>query len=508
MTDVFQPVPKLETGVAGLDEITLGGLPSGRTTMVSGTAGTGKTLLALEFLAGGIHQHDEPGVFITFEERPEDIRRNAASLGLDIAGWEGTGKWAFVDASDAGPESEEIVGSYDFGGLMARVGNAVRRIGAKRVSFDSVGAVFSRFADAALVRLELHRVAAALRDLEVTSLLTAERADEYGPISRFSIEEFVADNVVLLRNVLERHRRRRTVEILKFRGAPHRAGEWPFTISEQGLVVLPLSVIDSSAPASVERVSTGIRELDVMCGGGLYRDGVAFVSGPTGIGKTLLATHFVTAGAAAGERCVLFSFEESREQLLRNALSWGFDLEALEAAGSLMLVCESPELASLDDHFLTVRQAIEGFAPRRVGIDNLSALERVATVRGIRDVVVGLGSFVKRRQVVTLFTATSGLLGGSSVTEAHLSIVTDTILLLRYVEVAAEMRRSVSVVKMRGSWHDRAIREFTIADDGMQIGEPLRGVSGVVFPTAAGSQPPDGPATAAEGTADGIGEAT
>jgi circadian clock protein KaiC len=244
LSEVFQPVPKLETGVAGLDQITLGGLPRGRTTLVSGTTGTGKTLVALEFLARGIQQHHESGVFITFEERPQDIRRNAASLGLDIAAWERAGRWAFVDASDAGPESEEIVGSYDFGGLMARVGHAVRGIEAERVSFDSVGAVFSRFADAAVVRSELQRVAAALGDLGVTSLLTAERTEEYGLISRFSIEEFVADNVVVLRNVLEQERRRRTVEILKLRGAPHRTGEWLFTIDpKQGQVVLPLSVM-------------------------------------------------------------------------------------------------------------------------------------------------------------------------------------------------------------------------------------------------------------------------
>jgi circadian clock protein KaiC len=499
LSDVFQPVPKLETGVVALDQLTLGGLPRGRTTMVSGTTGTGKTLLALEFLARGIQQHDEPGVFITFEERPEDIRRNAASLGLDIAEWEGTGRWAFVDASDAGPESEEIVGGYEFGGLFARVGHAVRGIGATRVSFDSLGAVFSRFADAAVVRSELQRLAAALRDLEVTSVLTAERTEEYGQISRFSIEEFVADNVVLLRNVLDQERRRRTVEILKLRGAPHRTGQWLFTIDpEQGLVVLPLSVIGPGKPASNERVTTGVPELDRMCGGGFYRDAVAFVSGPTGVGKTLLATHFVAAGVSAGERCVLFSFEESREQLLRNAASWGFDLEAMEATGSLMLVCEFPELASLEDHFLTVKRAIEDFRPRRLGVDNLSALERVTTVRGIRDVVIGLGSFVKQHEVTTLFTATSGFVGGSSVTEAHLSILTDTILLLRYAEVAAEMRRSVSVVKMRGSRHDRAIREFTIDDHGVHIGDPLRGASGVVFPDAAGNQQPGDPPSSAE----------
>lgn len=473
MSDVFQPVPRLQTGIAGLDEITLGGLTRGRTTLVAGTTGTGKTLLALEFLARGIQSHDEPGVFITFEERPQDIRRNAASLGLDVAAWEANGRWAFVDASESSPPADEVVGSYDFGGLMARVGYAVREIGAERVSFDSLGTVFSRFADPVMVRAELQRVAAALRALEVTSLLTAERTDEYGPISRFSIEEFVADNVVLLRNVLEQERRRRTIEILKLRGAQHRTGEWLYTIdSLQGLVVLPLSMTGAGKPASSERVTTGVAELDRMCGGGLYRDAVAFLSGPTGIGKTMLATHFVAGGVAAGERSLLFSFEEDREQLLRNATSWGIDLLDLEATGRLKIVCELPQHASLEGHFLTIKRTIDAFRPSRLAIDALSALENVATLRGIRDVVIGLGSFIKRQEVTTLFTATSAFVGRTSATEAHLSVLTDTILQLRYSERAAEIRRSVSVVKMRGSWHDQAIREFTIDAAGMHIGEP------------------------------------
>ena len=215
----------------------------------------------------------------------------------------------------------------------------MRSVSAKRVCLDSLGAVFSRFSDAAVVRLELQRTSVALKQMQVTSILTAERAEEYGPISRLNVEAFVADNVVLLRNVLENGKRRRTVEVLKLRGAPHRTGEWLFTIdANDGLVVLPLSVLAPEQPASIERVTTGIGKLDRMLDGGLFRDTVSLAAGPTGTGKTLVSTHFVAAGVEAGERCVLFTFEDSREQLLRNTSSWGFDLRAMEATGRLLIM--------------------------------------------------------------------------------------------------------------------------------------------------------------------------
>ena len=486
MSESLRPVSKLETGIAGLDQITLGGLPEGRTTLVAGSTGTGKTQLALEFLIRGMEQYDQAGVFVTFEERPEDIRRNAAAFGMDIESWEAAGKWAFVDASDEGDEPNVVVGGYDLGGLVSRVAYAVRRVSAARVCFDSLGAVFGRFADVGVVRFELKRAADALREMNVTSILTAERTDEYGAISRFDVEEFVADNVVLLRNVLEKEKRRRTVEVLKQRGSPHRTGEWVFTIDpEQGLVVLPLSVQVSDQPASTERVTTGIDELDQMLDGGIYRDTVALAAGPTGTGKTLLATHFIAAGVDAGERCLLFTFEDSRDQLFRNTNSWDLDLEAMEATGTLQIICEYPELASLEDHFLSLKKAIDDFKPDRLVVDNISALERVATARGMRDTAIGLGAYVKQHGVTTLFTASSDLVGGSSITESHLSTLTDVIVLLRYVELEAEMRRSVTVLKMRGSSHDRLIREYVIDDQGMRIGEPLAGASGVILPSVA-----------------------
>jgi circadian clock protein KaiC len=368
--------------------------------------------------------------------------------------------------------------------LLARLADAVQRVSAVRVSLDSIGAVFSRFNDSRIVRLELTRTARTLRELNVTAVLTSERTEEYGAISRFEVEEFVADNVVILRNVLDREKRRRTLEVLKLRGSPHRTGEWLFTIDPvKGLVVLPLALLGMDQPPSSERVSAGVPELDRMFAGGLFRDSVAFVAGPTGTGKTLLATHFIQAGVDAGERCVIFSFEDTREQLLRNAASWGFDLEAMEATGRLQIMCEYPELASLEDHYLSVTRLIEEFKPQRLVVDNMSALERVTSERGMRDVVIGLGAFVKQRQITTLFTASTDIVGGSGMTEAHLSTLTDAIVLLRYVEMDAEMRRAITVLKMLGSSHDHAIREYTIGDAGVTIGEPLKGAGGFLPPS-------------------------
>lgn len=473
---------RLPTGIPGLDQIMLGGLPAERPTLVAGTAGSGKTVFALQYLAEGIRQSDEPGVFITFEESTFDLRRSGTSLGFDIHAWEDDGRWSFVDASPLVAEDDTIVGRYDLGALVARVRHAVETIGAKRVCLDSLGAIFDRFQDPATVRVELFRVTSALKEMGVTSVLTVESPEEYGVLSRFGVEEFVADNVLILRNVLDRDKRRRTVEILKFRGSPHRSGEWLFTIVDnEGIVVIPISMMALRPEASTERVTTGNATLDRMCSGGFYRDSVVIVSGPTGSGKTLMTSEFVAAGVSTGERCVLYSFEESLEQLLRNAMSWGIDLGALERAGKLKIICEYPEVASLEDHFVAVKNVIEEFSPGRVAIDNLSALERISSVRGIRDFIIGLASYLKHSETTSLITSTTtSLIGGPSITESHISTLADGIILLRYVEYQSEVRRGVVVLKMRGAAHEKEILEFTIDESGMHIGEPFVGITGIL----------------------------
>jgi circadian clock protein KaiC len=475
-------VEKLETGIAGFDLISKGGLPKGRTTLVSGTAGSGKTIFAAQFLAKGIIKAQQSGVFVTFEEPPRDIHKNLSSLGWNITAWENAGQWAFVDASPQAGQEAMVVGNYDLGGLLARIEHAVKRIGARRVSMDSLSAIFSRFNDSVIVRDELFRIALAIKKMNVTAVMTAERNREYGDIARYGVEEFVADNVIILRNILEEEKRRRTIEILKFRGASHQKGQFPFTILPQkGIIVVPLSAIQLGQKSSNVRIKSGNAELDEMCGGGFFRDSVILVSGATGTGKTLMVTEFVAGGAKNDERCLLFAFEESREQLFRNATGWGVDFERMEAEGKLKVVCEYPEVSNLEDRLLGMKEVIQTFKPNRVAVDSLSALERVSTIKGFREFVISLTSFIKHQEIAGLFTATTPTLtGGTSVTEAHISTLTDSIILLRYVEMYGEMRRGMTVLKMRGSQHDKDIREFTIDGRGMHIGPPFRNVAGIL----------------------------
>jgi circadian clock protein KaiC len=485
-------VEKLPTGIATFDTIARGGLPKNRTTLVSGTAGSGKTVFAVQFLASGI-ERGEAGVFVTFEESAADIRTNMQSFGWDLDRWEREQRFAFVDASPD-PDVEVIEsGSFDLGALLARVQHAVRRVGATRVSVDSLGAVFSQFSDQSIVRRELFRIASALKSMGVTALLTAERTNDYGPVARFGVEEFIADNVMILRNVLEGENRRRTIEILKFRGTDHQRGEVPFTIVPRGgLVVIPLSAIQLRQRSSDVRISSGSPDLDEMCGGGFFRDSVILVSGATGTGKTLTVTQFLQGGAATGERCLLLAFEESREQLFRNAIGWGVDFDRMERDGLLRVVCDYPEVAGLEDWLLTIQGIIEEFKPSRVALDSLSALERGGTIKAFREFVIGITSFIKHQEITGLFTSTTAsLMGGSSITETHISTLTDSIILLRYVEMFGAMKRGLTVLKMRGSPHDKEIREFSIDGTGMHLGRPFRHVTGILAGTPTRLSPGD-----------------
>lgn len=477
-----QSVQKLATGITTFDIIAKGGLPENRTTLISGTAGSGKTVFAMQFLAAGITDSNQNGVFVTFEESASDIRQNMQSFGWNLQEWEQQDRLAFVDASPD-PDVEMIeAGGYDLGALVARVEHAVRRVNAKRVAVDSLGAIFSQFSDQSLVRRELFRIASALKSMGVTALLTAERIQDYGPVARYGVEEFIADNVMILRNVLEEENRRRTIEILKFRGTDHQKGEFPFTIAPGiGVIVIPLSAIQLRQKSSIVRISSGDPDLDEMCGGGFFRDSVILLSGATGTGKTLTVTQFLKGGAAAKERCLLLAFEESREQLFRNATGWGVDFEKMERDGLLRVVCDYPEVANLEDWLVNIQAMVHEFKPARVALDSLSALERVGTIKAFREFVIGLTSFIKQQEITGMFTSTTAsLLGGASITETHISTLTDSIILLRYVEMFGEMKRGITVLKMRGSIHEKAIRELTIDHSGMHLGRPFRHVTGIL----------------------------
>ena len=475
-------IEKIKSGIEGFDEISQGGLPKNRTTLITGTSGSAKTVLACQFIYKGISSYGENGVFVTFEESPDDIMKNMRSFGWDIEELEKNRQWAFVDASLQPGEEVIESGTFDLGALMARIEFAIKKTGAKRVALDSLGAIFSQISDSSILRRELFKISSSLRQLNVTTVMTAERIEEYGAIARFGVEEFVADNVVILRNVLVNETRRRTIEVLKLRGTSHFKGEYPFSVmSGEGIIIISLATMQLKQSSSTIRVSSGNSGLDEMCEGGFFRDSNILISGATGTGKTLLVTEFMQGGFNNDERCLLFAFEESREQLMRNATGWGVDYVTMEKEGKLKIVCTYPEAAGLEEHLIMIRSAINEFKPNRLAVDSLSAIERIATEQAFREFVIGLTSIIKGKEIAGLFTATTAtLMGGASVTEKHISAICDSIILLRYVEMFGEMYRGITVLKMRGSSHQKQIREFYIDGEGMHIGKAFRTVTGIL----------------------------
>lgn len=474
--DHLDPLKKIPTGIEGFEHISLGGLVEGRTTLLVGTSGSGKTVFSVELLYRGITQFNQPGIFVTFEERPNDIVRNVRLLGWDLKQLVDQEKLLFIDASYDRSIVEES-GTYDLSGIISQIGYAVKSIGAKLVILDSLGALFHQYSNPAVLRREIFRITDVLQDLGVTSIMTSERLEEFGPISRHGIEEFVTDCVIVLRHVLEEEHVRRTIQIHKMRGALHHEGQFPFLIDERGVSILPLSAMELKQLSSSDRISFGNAELDQMAGGGLFRDSIILVSGPTGGGKTLMCATFVAESCRKGERVLLLGYEESREQLLRNAASWGVDFEKWEKQGLLRMVCQYPEAQGLEGHLLSIRREIESFKPRRMVMDSVSALERIANLRVFREFLIGLTSYVKQEQVCTLLTCTTPeLSGGESITESHISTITDAIILLRYVMVDTSLRRGMIIIKMRGSQHSKDILEFTIDSQGLHLGRPLSNI--------------------------------
>jgi circadian clock protein KaiC len=475
-SDSTVPLPRLRTGIDGVDSITRGGLPAGEVTLVGGVTGSGKTVLAMQFLVEGLQQFGEAGVLVTFGERPAKLRRFVGEFGWDVAQWEAEGSWAFVDVTLEPDDSAVVVGErYDLRVLVQRIAAAVERTGATRVALDSLESLFTRFPDMTAVRAALMHLITSLEQLGVTTIATVARSQDYGDLTPHGVEEYLADNIVILRNPLEKEARRRTIEVVKLRGTAHRRGEFPFAITApHGISVIPLTV-EMRQPSTTARTTTGNADLDEMLGGGLFRDSVTLLPGATGIGKTTLALQFVLAGVAAGEPAVFVGFEESTSQLERSIRGWGYDLQDVQDRGLLEIFNDYPEVSSLEEHGVRIKRAIDRVGARRFALDSLTTISRVGSLRGYQEFSIGLTAYLKERRVTGLLTTVQSALWGSpSATDEHISVLSDSIVLLRYVEVAGEVRRGLVVLKHRGSQHDKRVHEFAIEPDGVHVLGPFR----------------------------------
>ena len=471
-------LPKTPTGIQGLDEITGGGLPKGRPTLVCGGPGCGKTLLAMEFLVRGAIQFNEPGLFIAFEERAEDLIQNVASLGFDLKDLVARKKlmldFVYVERSEV-----EETGEYDLEGLFIRLGYAIDSIGAKRVVLDTVESLFSGLTNTAILRAELRRLFRWLKDKGVTAIITGERGD--ATWTRQGLEEYVSDCVVVLDHRVSEQTSSRRLRVVKYRGSTHGTNEYPFLIDEDGISVLPVTSLALQHHASNERISTGIPRLDAMLGGkGYYRGSSVLVSGTAGTGKSSIAAHFADAACRRGERVVYFSFEESPIQIMRNMRSIGIELQPWVKKGLLHICANRPSFAGLETHLAMKHRVINKVKPQVVILDPLNSFVIGDNEIGVQSMLMRLLDFLKTSQITALFTNLTPGNGAREGTESGISSLIDTWLLVRAIDSGGERNRGLSVLKSRGMAHSNQIREFLLTDHGVELRDVYVGAGGVL----------------------------
>jgi circadian clock protein KaiC len=471
-------LPKAPTGIQGLDEILLGGLPAGRPTLVCGSAGCGKTLLAMEFLVRGATEFGEPGAYISFEETERELAQNVSSLGFDVDALVEQGKLAFDHVRVERQEIEEI-GAYDLEGLFVRLGLAIDSVGARRVVLDTLESLFSGFSDMAILRSELRRLFGWLKERGVTAVITAERGD--GTLTRQGLEEYVSDCVILLDHRTQENVSTRRLRVVKYRGTSHGTNEYPFLIDDTGISVLPLTSLGLEHKVSSERLSSGVPQLDAMLGGaGYYRGSSILVSGTAGSGKTSLAAHFAAAVCARGERCLYLSFEESPDQITRNMHSIGIDLTEPMRKGSLRLESSRPTLYGLEMHLAQVHRLVGEFAPDAVIIDPISNFARAGASLDAAAMLLRVIDFLKSRGITAMLINLTEGGGALEATEIGVSSLIDTWLVLRDIEAGGERNRGLYVIKSRGMKHSNQIREFLITSRGIELQEVYVGPEGVL----------------------------
>jgi circadian clock protein KaiC len=474
----FGTLPKALTGIGGLDEVTGGGLPRGRATLICGPAGCGKTLFAMEFLVRGFSQFDEPGVFVGFEETADDLVANVASLGFDLAKAEADGNLVLDHIHVVRGEMEET-GDWDLEGLFLRLGAAIDTIGAKRVVIDTIETLFGAFSNTSILRAELQRMFGWLKDRGVTAIITGERGD--GSLTRHGIEEYVSDCVIVLDHRVNEQTSTRRLRILKYRGSLHGTNEYPFLIGETGISVLPITSPGLLHSVSTERMSTGVARLDSMLGdGGFYKGSTILVNGTAGTGKSTLAAQFCDATCRRGERAMYFAFEEAQAEIVRNMSSVGIDLQQWVDAGLLQFKCFRPSLLGLEAHLFSMQKYVTEFDPAVVIKDPVSHLLRISTGADVSEMLIRQVDFLKKRGVTALFTSLDA--------DQQIASLADTWLLLKTMEGNGELNRVLYVLKSRGMAHSNQIREFLLTNEGIELADVYVGPQGVLTGSARQAQ--------------------
>src|ERR1700722_1928292 len=473
---------KAPTGITGLDEITLGGLPRGRATLICGSAGCGKTMLAVEFLVNGVRDYGEPGVFVAFEETKDELVVNAASLDFDLGKLLRQGKLA-IDHVHIDPNEIAETGDYDLEGLFIRLKYAIESVGAKRVVLDTIETLFSGFTNTALLRAEIRRLFQFLKSFGVTAIVTGERGEN--ALTRFGLEEYVADCVILLDHRVNDQITTRRMRIVKYRGSSHGTNEYPFIIDEQGFSVLPVTSMALQHKVSNEVISTGVPDLDAMLGvGGYYRGSTVLMSGTAGMGKSSFAAALARSVSERGERVLYFAFEESAKQIVRNMRSVGIDLQPHLDSGRLRIIAQRPFLYGLEMHLVTMHKEVDRFRPGVVIVDPISNLISAGTPREVTAMLTLLIDFLKGEGITGFFTVLTENGGRLETSDVGISSLIDTWMLVRDIEVSGERNRGLYVLKSRGMNHSNQIREFLLSSKGIKLVEVYLGPAGMLTGSA------------------------
>ena len=478
--DMAMTDPRIErtpSGISGLDEITRGGLPKGRTTLVCGGPGCGKSMFGLQFLAKGASDHGEPGVLLTFEESEQDVLENAASVKLGLRELIDEGKLAIahieLDRSEL-----EVVGVYSLDGLFARLGLAIDRIGAKRVTIDTLEVLFSALENETILRAELRRLFQWLKDKGVTAVVTAESGTGPAALSRHGLEEYVSDCVMFVDHRVAEQVATRVMRIVKYRGSEHGTGEYPFLIDEDGITVVPITALGLDHPASTEKVSSGIPTLDEMLSGGFYKGTTVLLSGAAGTGKSTISASFARAACERGERAVYFAFEESPEQIVRNMSSVGLEIQTWRDQGLLHIVAARPSVYGLEHHLARVHKTIEQLDPQVVVLDPITNFEIVGSGREAKAMLTRIVDLLKSREITAVLTSLTAVEQDSMV---GISSIVDTWIQVRNFESNGERTRMLYILKSRGMAHSNQVREFLMSDDGVKLVDVYMGPRGVLF---------------------------